>query len=81
MLYKLDSVDAYEQKLVKQIEVAGIDVKDGHNKAYIKLLSVNNKKSPISAKVEIDARRAGDKPVCTRLSTLCGPRSPQSWGI
>lgn len=56
MLYKLDSVDAYEQKLVKQIEVAGIDVKDGHNKAYIKLLSVNNKKSPISAKVEIDAR-------------------------
>lgn len=56
MLYKLDSVDAYEQKLVKQIEVAGIDVKDGHNKAYIKLLSVNNKKSPISAKLEIHAR-------------------------
>jgi type III restriction enzyme len=54
MLYKLDSVDAYEQKLVKQIEVAGIEVKDGHNKAYIKLLSVNNKKSPISAKIEID---------------------------
>jgi type III restriction enzyme len=56
MLYKLDSVDAYEQKLVKQIEVAGIEVKDGHNKAFIKLISVNNKKSPISAKVEIDAR-------------------------
>ncbi|ELY3617769.1 TPA: DEAD/DEAH box helicase family protein [Cronobacter sakazakii] len=56
MLYKLDSVDAYEQKLVKQIEVAGIEVKDGHNKAYIKLVSVNNKKSPISAKIEIDAR-------------------------
>jgi len=31
-------VDAYEQKLVKQIEVAGVEVKDGHNKAYIKLL-------------------------------------------
>ena len=56
MLYKLDSVDAYEQKLVKQIEVAGVEVKDGHNKAYIKLLSVNNKKSPISAKIEIDCR-------------------------
>lgn len=56
MLYKLDSVDAYEQKLVKQIEVAGIEVKDGYNKAYIKLLSVSNKKSPISAKIEIDAR-------------------------
>ncbi len=56
MLYKLDSVDAYEQKLVKQIEVAGIEVRDGHNKAYIKLLSVNNKKSPIAAKIEIDSR-------------------------
>ena len=56
MLYKLDSVDAYEQKLVKQIEEAGIEVKDNHNKAYIKLVSVNNKKSPISAKIEIDAR-------------------------
>ncbi|WP_240474875.1 type III restriction-modification system endonuclease [Rheinheimera baltica] len=56
MLYKLDSVDAYEQKLVKQIEVAGIEVKDGHNKAYIKLISVNNKKTPISAKIELDAR-------------------------
>ncbi len=56
MLYKLDSVDAYEQKLVKQIEVAGLEVKDGHNKAYIKLLSVNNKKSPITAKIEIDCR-------------------------
>ncbi|WP_284880593.1 type III restriction-modification system endonuclease [Acinetobacter variabilis] len=56
MLYKLDSVDAYEQKLVKQIEVAGIEVKDGFNKAYIKLLSVNNKKSPITAKIEIDTR-------------------------
>ena len=56
MLYKLDSVDAYEQKLVKQIEVAGIEVKDSHNKAYIKLLSVNNMKSPITAKIEIDCR-------------------------
>lgn len=54
MVYKLDSVDAYEKKLVKQIEVAGIDVEDHHNKAYIKLLSVDNKKSPIKAKIEID---------------------------
>ncbi|HNX77493.1 MAG TPA: DEAD/DEAH box helicase family protein, partial [Candidatus Rifleibacterium sp.] len=58
MLYKLDSVDAYEQKLVKQIEVAGIEVKDSFNRAYIKLISVNNKKSPITAKIEIDCRLA-----------------------
>ena len=53
MLYKLDSIDAYEQRLVKQIEVASIDVKDGHNKAYIKLLEVDNKNGH-RAKIELD---------------------------
>jgi len=52
-LYKLDSIDAYEQKLVKQIEVASIQVQDGHNKAYIKLLSVDIKTH--TARIEIDA--------------------------
>ncbi len=56
MLYKLDSIDAYERKLVKQIEVASIEVQDNHNQAYIKLLSVDNKKSPITAKLEIDGQ-------------------------
>jgi type III restriction enzyme len=55
LMYKLDSIDAYERKLVKQIEVASIDVKDGHNNAYIRLLSVDNKKSPITAQIEFDA--------------------------
>lgn len=56
MLYKLDSIDAYDRRLVKQIEVASLAVQDNHNQAYIKLLSVNNKKSPITAKIEIDAQ-------------------------
>ncbi|TMS61770.1 DEAD/DEAH box helicase family protein [Pseudoalteromonas sp. S3173] len=56
MLYKLDSIDAYERKLVKQIEVASLEVKDNHNQAYIKLISVDNKKSPITAKIEIDSQ-------------------------
>ncbi|SSZ39347.1 hypothetical protein [Bartonella grahamii] len=34
MLYRLDSIDAYEQTLIKQIEVASIEVKDGQNKLY-----------------------------------------------
>ncbi len=59
LLYKLDSIDAYEQKLVKQIEVASISVQDGHNNAYIQLLSVNNRKSPITAKIELDVSKAG----------------------
>ena len=61
MMYKLDSVDAYERKLVKQIEVAGIEVQDSYNKAYIKLLKVDNKKSPIQAQIELDiVQRSGE---------------------
>ena len=59
MLYKLDSIDAYEQKLVKQIEVASIQVKDGHNKAYIKLLAVDNKNGH-KAKIELDIQQTGN---------------------
>lgn len=59
LMYKLDSIDAYERKLVKQIEVADIQVKDGHNKAYIKLLGVDHKKSPITAQIEFDTMKNG----------------------
>lgn len=59
LMYRLDSIDAYEQKLVKQIEVACIDVKDSHNQAYIKLLKVDNRKSPITAQIELDAMNKG----------------------
>lgn len=59
LMYKLDSIDAYERKLVKQIEVASINVKDGHNKAYIRLVSVDHKKSPITAQIELDVMQKG----------------------
>lgn len=61
MMYRLDSVDAYERKLVKQIEVAGIEVKNSHNKAYIKLLQVDNRKSPIRARIEMEIRSTSGK--------------------
>lgn len=57
MMYKLDSVDAYERRLVKQIEVAGIELEDSHNQAYIRLLKVDNTRSPFRAYVEFDARQ------------------------
>ncbi|HET6145563.1 MAG TPA: DEAD/DEAH box helicase family protein [Candidatus Acidoferrales bacterium] len=57
MLYRLDAVDAYERKLVKQIEVASLEVEGGHNKGYVKLLSTSNKKGAFSAKVELDMER------------------------
>lgn len=56
LVYKLDAVDSYNLELVKQIEVAGFATKDYHNNAYIRLLSVNNKKSPITAKIEMDVK-------------------------
>ncbi len=54
MIYRLDAVDAYEQKLVKQIEVASLEVEGGHNKAYLKLLSTSNKRGKFTAKLELD---------------------------
>jgi type III restriction enzyme len=58
MVYRLDAVDAYEQKLVKQIEVASATVEDAHNKPYVRLLSVANKRGAISASVEMDVQTA-----------------------
>ena len=59
MLYRLDAVDAYERKLVKQIEVASAAIVGGHNKPYVRLLSVSNRRGVINAKVELDVDTAG----------------------
>lgn len=56
MVYRLDAVDSYELGLVKQIEVAGFETEGYHNKAYMNLLTVDNKKSPITAKIELDIK-------------------------
>jgi len=58
MVFRLDAVDAYERKLVKQIEVASATVEDAHNKPYVRLVSVSNKRGKISAVVELDAQAA-----------------------
>ena len=58
MVYRLDAVDAYEQKLVKQIEVAAATVQGGGNKPYVKLLAVANKKGVITASIEVDRENA-----------------------
>lgn len=57
LMYKLDSIDAYEQKLVKQIEVANVKLDEDQNNAYIKVISI--KANPRSAKVEIDVNTNG----------------------
>ena len=56
LMYKLDAVDAYNQQLVKEIEVASIKVSDAPGGgAYIKLISVSNNNG-ISAKLELDVK-------------------------
>jgi type III restriction enzyme len=59
MLYRLDAVDAYERKLVKQIEVASLEVEGGHNKVYVKLLAASNRRGTISARVALDGQHGG----------------------
>lgn len=59
LMFKLDAIDAYERQLVKQIEVASVVSKENNNEAYMKLLSVDNSKSPITAKIELDVNRKG----------------------
>lgn len=58
MVFRLDAVDAYERKLVKQIEVASATVEDAHNKSFVRLVKVENKRGRISAKVELDKQTA-----------------------
>ncbi len=50
MVYRLDAIDAYERKLVKQIEVASATIEDAHNKPYVRLLATSNRRGTISAK-------------------------------
>ncbi|MGA7776988.1 MAG: DEAD/DEAH box helicase family protein [Paraburkholderia sp.] len=54
MLFRLDAVDAYERKLVKQIEVASASVEDAHNMPFVRLVSVSNKRGTVTANVELD---------------------------
>jgi type III restriction enzyme len=56
MVFRLDAVDAYDRKLVKQIEVASMEVEGGHNKAYVRFVSASNGKGPVTARVEIDVQ-------------------------
>ena len=58
MVFRLDAVDAYERKLVKQIEVASATVEDAHNKPFVRLVSVSSKRGTVSAKVELDVATA-----------------------
>ncbi len=58
MVYRLDAIDAYDRKLVKQIEVASASIEGAHNKPFVRLISVSNKRGVITAKVMLDMQAA-----------------------
>lgn len=80
MVYRLDAVDAYEKRLVKQIEVASATVEDAHNKPYVRLISVSNKKGIISARVELDKQTAGGGVRRQEVTVQDGDNLEQSTG-
>ena len=53
LMYRLTPVDAYQENLVKHIEVASITSDDASTKPYVKLLSVSNKDNTYKCRVEI----------------------------
>lgn len=52
-IYKLSAVDAYDEQLVKQIEVAGLEISEDGNRAHMKLIGVRSLKSGITARIEV----------------------------
>ena len=54
LMYKLDAVDAYTKKLVKQIGVGSIQTDGVRNQAYIKFLEVKRRKGLPKARIEVD---------------------------
>lgn len=60
LVYRLDPVDAFEQKLVKKIEVWSVRPEEDFNMPYIKVLDVYNKNG-VYADVEVDVQGAKGK--------------------
>ena len=80
MVYRLNAVDAYERKLVKQIEVAAGTVADGHNSAYVRLVSTRQKHGVISAQVEIDTATRGGSVQRREMAVQDGDNLEQKTG-
>jgi len=62
-IYRLTPVDAYNLRLVKQIEVASVVQDHDANRAYVKCYSVDAKKTVVSARLQLYVReKAGPVP-------------------
>lgn len=59
LMYKLDAVDAYQKKLVKQIEVGSVQTEGANSQAYIRLLEIKLSRGFPTAKLELDIFKQG----------------------
>ncbi|MFK5242726.1 restriction endonuclease subunit R, partial [Lactococcus lactis] len=59
-IYQLGAVDAYDNQLVKQIEVAGIEMDEDGNRAHLKLIETKTGKNGITAKIEVYKKTRND---------------------
>jgi type III restriction enzyme len=80
MVYRLDAVDAYERRLVKQIEVASATIEDAHNRPYLKLVSIRTLRGTVEARVELDVEVAGGKVQRKEVSVNDGDDLEQTTG-
>lgn len=80
MVYRLDAVDAYEKRLVKQIEVAAATVEQAYNKPYVRLVSVQSRRSTVSATVELDMATRGGAVVRREVTVFDGDSLEQTTG-
>ena len=55
-IYRLTPIDAYNLRLVKQIEVASVVEDHDANRAYVKCYSVDAKKTVVSARLQVYVR-------------------------
>ena len=80
MVYRLNAVDAYERKLVKQIEVSAGTVEGSYNAPYIRLLSIRRSRGNIAARVELDVETPAGSVRRRELQALAGDDLEQRTG-
>lgn len=72
MVYRLDAIDAYQRRLVKQIEVAGLTVQHAHNQASVSVVAIQRKRNQISAVLSLDVSRKDGSVVTNEVTVMSG---------
>lgn len=72
MVYRLDAIDAYQRRLVKQIEVAGLTVLNAYNQATVTVVDIQRKRNQLSAVLSLDVARKGGAVVTDEVTVMSG---------